>query len=120
MVEDRITDGKRIAQLLASELTGLETPPLNRVSVVDSTPDVEPTPNGVKAYGVAVDGDRVGTVTVSPDHAQLSFTGTRPDDTAAERDGVQIKTTSETIIVRIENGAAVKSAVDVLAETLAE
>jgi predicted acetyltransferase len=41
MVENRITDGKRIAQLLASELTGLEQPPLDRIEVVDATPDVE-------------------------------------------------------------------------------
>ncbi|MFB6095961.1 MAG: hypothetical protein ABEJ74_01060 [Haloferacaceae archaeon] len=54
MVEDRLSDGRRIAQLLASELDGLGGD-LERVAVVDADPDVEPTADGALAYAVAVD-----------------------------------------------------------------
>lgn len=113
MVEDRITDGKRIAQLLASELTGLETAPLHRIGVVDSTPDVEPTPDGVEAYGVAVDGDRFGTVTVFPDHVRVALEGSLPA-TVESGDGVAVSTDGTLVTVRIEYGAAVKRAVDLV------
>jgi len=52
MAKERITDGKRIGQLFASELTGLERGPLGAVSVVDADPDVEPTEDGAFAYRV--------------------------------------------------------------------
>ena len=65
MVEDRVTDGERVAQLLASELSGRSDGELDRFSVVDADPDAEPTPEGTVAYRIAVDGDRtriVGTL----------------------------------------------------------
>lgn len=52
MVEDRTTDGVRIAQLLASELTG-GGGHLAGVTVTDSDPDAEPTTDGALAYRVS-------------------------------------------------------------------
>lgn len=119
MVEDRITDGKRIAQLLASELTGIETPPMDRVEVVDATPDAEPSPEGTEAYSVALDGDRIGTVTAYPDAAVLSVRGSLPDGfESAEGLGVDVGDGRSS--VRIEYGAAVKGAVDLLIGTVDE
>ena len=62
MVEDRLRDGKRIAQLLASELTG-DQATLAHVVVADADPDVEPTENGAFAYRVihVADSDALGT-----------------------------------------------------------
>ncbi|TYT61312.1 hypothetical protein [Natrialba swarupiae] len=54
MVEERITDGKRIAQLLASELEGREDGGLERIAVTDADRDVEPTADGARAYDVSV------------------------------------------------------------------
>jgi hypothetical protein len=51
MVEDRLSDGTRIAQLVASELTG-DRGQLARVVVADADPDVEPTDDGAFAYRV--------------------------------------------------------------------
>lgn len=51
MVQDRLSDGKRIAQLLASELTG-DQAALAHVVVADADPDVEPTEDGAFAYRV--------------------------------------------------------------------
>lgn len=99
MVEDRLTDGKRIAQLVASELTG-DGGGLARVVVADADPDVEPTVDGAFAYRVvavadsdalttddrgrptlaadslaAVDSETtaIATVFVQPDRARIEF-----------------------------------------------
>ena len=73
MVEDRVADGKRIAQLLSSELSGRETGPLASVAVVEADPSAEPAPEGTLAYRVAR-GDRpVGAVLLYPEAAVLAL-----------------------------------------------
>ena len=52
MVTDRLADGVRIAQLLASEVSGNEGA-LRGLTVVDADPEVEPTPDGALAYRIA-------------------------------------------------------------------
>jgi hypothetical protein len=49
MVEDRLTDGVRIGQLLASEIAG-DRGRLDGIAVTDGDPDVEPTADGALAY----------------------------------------------------------------------
>ena len=118
MVEDTITDGKRIAQLLASEVTGRETGPLASLTVVDADPDVEPTADGAFAYGIDRDGDRLADVTVQPDRACLELK--RRVDTGAEAAAaadlrVRRKAVDPpTALVFVETGASVKAAVDAL------
>ncbi|MDS0259408.1 hypothetical protein NDI56_08390 [Haloarcula sp. S1CR25-12] len=114
MVEDRITDGKRIGQLLASELTGLERGPLGAVSVVDADPDVEPTDDGAFAYRIEAEGEPVGTVFVTVTTARLELDGQtaldpQRDDVTVENDGT---------VAVAHSGAAVKTLVDVVAEKL--
>jgi hypothetical protein len=53
VVDERITDGRRIAQLLAAELRGHERGPLGRLAVTDVR-DVEGSEHGTFAYGVAL------------------------------------------------------------------
>jgi hypothetical protein len=125
MVEDRVTDGKRVAQLLSSELSGRDRAVLGDVSVVDADPDAEPSTGGTVGYGVAYRDERVGTVRLYPDAAELSFgDADTPDADAtsdlplAERvagavDGPDLSVTDDGAI-RIESGAAVKRAVDAL------
>jgi hypothetical protein len=55
MVDDRLTDGRRIAELLASELDGLGDE-LAAVSVSDADRDAEATPDGAYAYRVTLHG----------------------------------------------------------------
>ncbi|MFB6297510.1 MAG: hypothetical protein ABEH56_03205 [Salinirussus sp.] len=112
MVEDRITDGKRIAQLLASELTGLSVGPLGEVAVVDADPDAAPSPGGTVAYGVAVGGERNGEVRIHPDRAVLSLAvdaETVPEG-AERRDG--------RLVIPVESGADVKQATDAVRAAL--
>lgn len=76
MVEDRITDGRRIAQLLASEVRGRERGPLGRLVVADVR-DVEGNSFGEFAFGVDAHADssarRVADVYVHDDRARVEF-----------------------------------------------
>lgn len=118
MVKDRITDGKRIGQLLASELTGLERGTLGAVEVVDADPDVEPAAAeadaGAFAYRIEADGETVGTVAVTESTARLRLA--RPTAIEAERDDVTVERDGETVVAH--SGAAVKRLVDVVADAL--
>jgi len=114
MVEDRITDGKRIGQLFASELTGLERGPLGAVSVADADPDVEPTAEGAFAFSVVADGDRVGAVSVTDVAARLELD--EPTSYESERDDVTVE--EDGAVVVAHSGAAVKTLVDVVAATV--
>lgn len=117
MVQDRLRDGKRIAQLLASELTGDQSA-LATVVVADADPDVEATDDGAFAYRVVhvadsdalttddrgrptladstadVDAEltEIATVSVRPDRAQVGFS------TAADR-AVEAATTADLDVV---------------------
>jgi len=118
MVETRIEDGHRIAQLLASEITGRETGPLAEMAVVDADPDVTPTADGAFAYGIDHDGDRLADCYVQPNRAYLEVRRgvDAAADSAAEND-LRVRPRAVDpphALVFVESGAAVKRAVDVL------
>ena len=119
MVEDTITDGKRIAQLLASEITGRETGPLAAMAVVDADPDVTPTADGAFAYGVDRDGDRLAAVCVQPERAYVEVEVAVEAAADAARDaGLRVRPKAvepPRALVFVESGAAVKRVADVLA-----
>ena len=135
MVEDRVTDPRRVAQLLASELSGRETGRLARVSVVDADEDAEPSPDGTVAYGVAVDGERAGEVVRAGRNERVEGDDVRAGEVvlypeaaalvvrdgvldldrvvAAARDGdLSVDREDEAATVRVETGASTKRAVD--------
>jgi hypothetical protein len=117
MVEERLTDGRRIAQLLASEVTG-HGDALATVSVTDADPDVEPTPDGAFAYGIDSDDGRVATVLVQPDRIRVEFE--RAVDVAADAAsdaGLRVRPKAvepPRTLVFVENGAQVKWLVSTL------
>ncbi|UVE50571.1 hypothetical protein KU306_01300 [Haloferax larsenii] len=111
MVVDRLSDGKRIAQLLASELTGHEDT-FSILSIVDSDADVEPTDDGALAYAVAADDERVAEVYVQPDRTRIEFIA-HPDVTAeaADEEGLRVRPKAvrpPRTLVFVEDGAQVK------------
>ncbi len=116
MVEDAITDGRRIAELLASELTGLQRGPLGAVSIVDADRDAEPTPDGTLAYGIALDDERVGSVEMRPTAAVVTLDGSVPTAAVGDQDHLAVSDDGQLVVDR---GAAVKAAVDVIADALA-
>jgi len=118
MVDESITGGRRIGQLLASEITGLERGPLAAMTVVDADPDAEPTADGTFAYGVEYAETRLADVHIQPERASLEFrTGVDTAREAAESADLRVRpkaTTPPRTLVFVETGATVKRAVDVL------
>lgn len=107
MVENRITDGTRIAQLLASELTGLSEGVLADIDLAAVDRDAEPTQEGTLAYQITRDGDPIADVLLFPSSVELRLLdGRQWPETAA------LRVSDETL--RIEYGAAVKRAVDAI------
>lgn len=72
MVDNRVRDGKRIAQLLASELRGHEDGQLGSLSVADAR-DVEGSVDGEFAYAVRRGDDVLAAVYVHDDRARVEF-----------------------------------------------
>lgn len=121
MVEDSITDGRRIAELLSSELSGREDGELERFAVTNADRDVEPSVDGARAYDVEYDEYDDGClarVYVQPDRVRLELEVGRAAATEAATDAelrVRPKaTTPPKTLVFVENGAEVKRATDVL------
>lgn len=81
MVEDRLDDGTRIAQLVASEVTG-NRDTLGDHVVVDADPAVEPTAAGAFAYRVVRVGDDDALTT--DDRGRPTLDGETTDAVAAE------------------------------------
>ncbi|WP_276272496.1 hypothetical protein [Haloarcula litorea] len=120
MVEDRITDGKRIGQLLASELTGLERGPLGSVSVTEADPDVTPTADGAFAYAVTDGDERIGEVSVTPGTARLTLrrqgdVSVDDEDATTDREDVTVESGADRAVLVAHSGAAVKALVDAIA-----
>lgn len=143
MVEDRLTDGTRIGQLLSSEIHGRESGPLGRLRVVDAAEDVEPTEFGAFAFGIDLvsdggdDGDgegdgadekdgadgedesrRLADVNVHPDRAHVEFkAGVDAAAEAGRREGLRTRPKAvepPRTLVFVESGAEVKRAADVV------
>ncbi|MFB6143317.1 MAG: hypothetical protein ABEJ30_08270 [Halorientalis sp.] len=118
MVEDRVTDGRRIAQLLASEVTGREDGPLASMAVVEADREIEPSTEGSFAYGVDHDGERLAEVYVHPERARVELlAGVERGASAAADTRLRARPVASDpprTLVFVESGAAVKGAVDVL------
>jgi hypothetical protein len=144
MVEDRLTDGVRIGQLLASEVSGNEGG-LRDLALADADPDAEPTPDGALAYrivrgdeggeGTGAEGTSAGAeaadpvlvaeVYVHPDRARIEFVDDGDGDAdlprvaAAAADEAGLRVRPKTVrpprtLVFVEDGAEVKRALPVL------
>jgi hypothetical protein len=118
MVEDRITDGRRIAQLLSSEIDGREDGELTHFAVTNADRDAEPTADGAHAYDVTRHDDRIARAFLHDDRAHLEFEAGQ--DVAAEAASaadlrVRPKATEPPkTLVFVESGAEVKRATDVI------
>lgn len=119
MVTDELQDGIRIAQLVASEITGHTDPPFDALAVEDADLDVEPTVDGARAYDVTYDGDLLATMFVHPDraHLELSLGLEEARQVAEDR---RLRTRPKAVepprlLVFVENGAEAKRVLGVLA-----
>jgi len=118
MVEERVTDGRRVAELLSSELHGREDGALAAVAVADAVEDPTPTADGAVAYRVTADSQPLATARVHPERAHLAFRGAveAAADAAADA-GLRVRPKAvdpPRTLVFVPDGAAVKAAVDVV------
>ncbi|SEV79848.1 hypothetical protein [Natrinema salifodinae] len=120
MVEDRITDGRRIAELLSSEIDGREDGELEYFAVTNADRDVEPTADGARAYDIAHDDrdERIARAFVHEDRAHIEFAAAQ-DVAADAASDLELRvrpkaTTPPRTLVFVESGAEVKRATDVL------
>ncbi|WP_251343375.1 hypothetical protein [Haloplanus halophilus] len=122
MVDSGLSDGVRIAQLLASDLVGHEDR-LAAVTVTDSDPDVEPTADGRRAYVIRADGDPLATAFVHPERARLEFrTANEAVVGAADDAGLRVRPKAvdpPRTVVFVEDGAEVKRALGVVEAAVA-
>lgn len=112
MSTDRLQDGTRIAQLLASELESGASP--DALAVTDADPEVEPTTEGALAYRVRdadVD-EEIAAVYVQPDRARVEFrVAPAAVAEAAEAEELRVRPKAADppqTIVFVEDGAEVK------------
>ena len=145
MVQDRLRDGTRIAQLVASEITG-DRESLAGVVVVDADPDVEPTDDGALAYRVAhvsdpdavavgdrgettiderVDAERttLAEVFVHPERARVEF-AVAPDAAAAAAAEAELRVRPKAVdpprtLVFVADGAEAKRVMPVFTSVTA-
>lgn len=127
MVEERTTDGKRIAQLLSSEVDGREDSGLDALAVVNADPDAAGSADGELAYEVAREGGSTEETTlaevyVHDDRIRIEFR--EGIDAAAEAgDEVGLRVRPKAVepprtLVFVEDGAEVKRATDVFVAVL--
>lgn len=129
MVDDELSDGVRLAQLLSSEIHGHERGSLGRLSVVDADTEVEPTPDGAFAFAVAFEDtagvepergetERIAEVYAHPEQVRLEFFAA--SDSAAEVAQAEALRTDrqssrqQRTAVFVNNGAEVKAALRVV------
>jgi hypothetical protein len=111
VVDERITDGRRIGQLLASELSGLDIPPLDGVEIVDATPDAEPSATGTQGYRLQYRDQVIAVALLYPEQVVLSFD--HPSISSC-----QFPDSAERSALRIRSGREVKRAVDTVRTVL--
>lgn len=118
VVDERVTDGRRIAELLASEIEGRTDGSLEVLSVTDADRSVEPSPNGNRAYDISTTASVIGQVYVHPTRARLELT----DGQIAAREAVdatelQWRATGDPapkLLIFLPDGVAVKRVLPVL------
>ncbi|MFP9191029.1 hypothetical protein ACLI4Q_05110 [Natrialbaceae archaeon A-CW1-1] len=138
MVDDRITDGRRIAELLASEIDGRVDDELEWLAVTNADRDVEPTVDGTRAFDVSIVGSgkgsgdesepvptaeshsstRLARVFLHPNRVHLEFDrGREAAVDAAEAADLRTRPKASTppkTLVFLESGASVKRGVAVV------
>ncbi|WP_137284841.1 hypothetical protein [Halorussus salinisoli] len=131
MVEDRTTDGKRIAQLLSSEVSSREDSGLDALEVVNADADVEGSADGELAYEIArqlgeddpgENAEILAEVYVHDDRVRVEFRA-EADAAAEVAESADLRVRPKSVqpprtLVFVEDGAEVKRATDVLVAVL--
>ncbi|WP_254544478.1 hypothetical protein [Halomarina pelagica] len=121
MTDERVTDGRRIAELLASELVARTDGPLAGLELVDVR-DADGDQFGEFAYAVEREGERVAEVYVHQDRTRVEFRiGLDALPRAAAERGLRVRPKASRpprAIVFVEDGAQVKRVLPVVVDCL--
>lgn len=125
MVTECVTDGRRIGELLSSELTARTDGPLSTLSVVNADSGAEASEQGTFAYVIAVEEDdgsnRLAEAFVHPDRLRIEFrTELDAVASAAAAADLRVRPTDDPprVLVFVDDGAAVKRALGVIGVAL--
>lgn len=120
MVTERVTDGRRIAELLASELTARTDGQLSDLGVVDADSDAEASASGTFAYAIALEESDeprgLAEAYVHPDRLRLEFRA-EPDAVSSAAAAADLRVRPKDgprLLVFVADGAAVKRALAVI------
>lgn len=116
MVDERVTDGTRLGELLASELDNRTDTGLARIEVRNVDEAATATPAGTEAYEIWIDTDPIATVSLYPDQVELRFPA--PEAPVLElADSVGLTGSkipeNDSVVVWVDDGAEVKRVVEV-------
>lgn len=116
MVDERVTDGTRLGELLASELDNRTDSGLARIEVRNVDEAATATPSGTEAFEIWMDTEPIATVTLYPDQVELRFcVPVAPVLELADSVGLTGSEAPEddAVVVWVDDGAEVKRVVEV-------
>lgn len=118
MVEETVGSGRRVAELLSSELSGRSDSVFGAVSVTNPDLDVTGSPQGERAYDIEYGHAVLGSVYVHEERARLVLEqGVDAARSAATEPGLRVRGRggpSPAVLVFLEDGAAVKQVLPVV------
>lgn len=127
MTDERVTSGRRIAELLASEVTARTNGPLSHLTLVDVHSEVDGSETGTFAYAITLDDDddtttRLAEVFVHPDRVRLEFhAGIDSVSAVGEKANLRVRPKAvepPRVLVFIEDGGEIKRALDVISAAI--
>ncbi|MFB6254827.1 MAG: hypothetical protein ABEI06_09460 [Halobacteriaceae archaeon] len=117
-MENTIDDGKRIAELLSSEVTGHETELLDEMTIVNVNEDVSPSVEGDRAYDINYRSSQMASIFIHEDRAHIELReGLESAKEAAHNQDLRIRpvgTSPPHLTIFLENGADVKQVIPIL------
>lgn len=121
MTDEHVTDGRRIGELLASEVTARTDGPLSHLELVDIHSDAEGSTRGTFAYAITIESDettRLADIYIHNDRVRLEFhAGLDPVPATGAEANLRVRPKAAEpprILVFIENGGEIKRALDVI------
>lgn len=123
MTDERVDNGRRIAELLASEVTARADGPLSHLDLVDVNSEIDGSETGAFAYAITLDETtRLAEVFVHPDRVRLEFcAGVDSVSAVAEKANLRVRPKAvepPRVLVFIEDGGEIKRALDVISAAI--
>lgn len=118
VVDERVTSGRRVGELLASEIEGRDDGGFESLSVTDADRSVEPSPDGNLAYDIESKGTVVAQVYLHPKRVRLEI-GAGQESAREVAESVTLRTRATggpvpKLLIFLPDGVAVKRVLPVV------